>query len=67
MLELIFFIWLLGATLVFVLVALTGEAREPSEAAWLLLLGAIWPIVLLFMLAGAVLMALSAVLMASRR
>lgn len=58
--ELIFFLWLLGATMVFVSVAVTGEAREPSEALWLLTLAAAWPFVVLVMIIGAAIAALSA-------
>jgi hypothetical protein len=60
MVELFFFIWLLGATIVFVSVAMTGEAREPSEALWLLMLAATWPFIALFMILGAAFVALSA-------
>lgn len=52
MVELVFYIWLLGATLVFVGVAMTGEASARAEPLWLLALGAAWPLVLLIFLLG---------------
>jgi hypothetical protein len=64
MLEMIFFIWLLGTTIFFVSVAMMREAREPSEALWLLTLAAIWPVILLLMLIGVILVAFSALLQA---
>lgn len=60
MVELVFYIWLLGATLIFVCVAMTGEATDRFEAIWLLALAAVWPLVLLFMVLGALLLAISA-------
>lgn len=52
MVELVFYIWLLGAALVFVGVAMTGEASARAEPLWLLALGAAWPLVLLIFLLG---------------
>lgn len=52
MVELVFYIWLLGAALVFVGVSMTGEASERAEPLWLLALGAAWPLVLLIFLLG---------------
>lgn len=52
MIELILYIWLLGATLVFVGVATTGEAADRSEPFWLIALAVSWPIVALAFLAG---------------
>ena len=60
MIEMIFFIWLLVATTIFVAVAMTGEQTEPSAAIWLLVLAASWPLVLLLMAVGGVLVTLSA-------
>lgn len=60
MVELVFYIWLLGATLIFVGVAMTGKATDRFEAIWLLALAAVWPLVLLFMVLGGVLLAISA-------
>jgi hypothetical protein len=60
MIELVFYIWLLGATLVFVGVTLTGESSERFEPIWLLVLATSWPFMLLFMLVGVVLVAISA-------
>ena len=54
MVELVFYIWLLGATLIFVGVAMTGEASDRFEGLWLLVLAASWPLVVLFCLAGAI-------------
>lgn len=62
MVEMIFFIWLLGTTIFFVSVAMMRDAREPSEALWLLTLAAFWPFTLFIMLLGAVLVAFSALL-----
>jgi hypothetical protein len=53
MIELILYIWLLGATLVFVGVAMTGEASDRFEPLWLLGLAACWPVIVLAFLAGA--------------
>jgi hypothetical protein len=61
MVETAFYIWLLGAALVFIAVAMSGQATDRSQAIWLLLLAASWPFVLVFMAVGAVLMAISAV------
>jgi hypothetical protein len=52
MVELVFYVWLLGGTLVFVGVAMTGEASDRSEPLWLLVLSASWPLVLLVFLVG---------------
>ena len=52
MVELVFYIWLLGATLVFVGVTMTGEASERGEPLWLMALGAAWPLVLAMFLLG---------------
>ena len=60
MVETAFYIWLLGAALVFVAVAMSGQATDRSQAIWLLLLAASSPFVLVFMAVGAVLMAISA-------
>ena len=54
MVELVFYVWLLGATLIFVGVAMTGEASDRFEGLWLLALAASWPLVALVFLAGAV-------------
>ena len=54
MVELLFYVWLLGATLIFVGVAMTGEASDRFEGLWLLTLAASWPLVVLVFLAGAV-------------
>jgi hypothetical protein len=53
MVELIFYVWLLGASLLFVTVAVTGEATDRHEAIWLLVLSSLWPIVLVIFLIGA--------------
>jgi hypothetical protein len=66
MIELVFYIWLLGATLVFVGVAMTGEARDRFEAVWLLTLAASWPLVLLVFLVGAIATMVSILISASR-
>jgi len=60
MVETAFYIWLLGSGLIFVAVAMSGQATDRSQAIWLLLLAASWPLVLLFMAVGAVLLAISA-------
>ena len=60
MVEMTVYIWLLGAALIFVAVAMSGQATDRSQAIWLLLLAASWPFVLVFMAVGAVLMAISA-------
>ena len=60
MVEMTFYVWLLGAALIFVAVAMSGQATDRSQAIWLLLLAASWPLVLVFMAVGAVLMAISA-------
>jgi uncharacterized membrane protein len=61
MVEMTFYIWLLGAALIFVAVAMmSGTTTDRSQAIWLLLLAASWPFVLVFMAVGAVLMAISA-------
>jgi hypothetical protein len=54
MVELVFYVWLLGATLIFVGVAMMGEATDRFEGVWLLALAASWPIVLVIFLLGAV-------------
>lgn len=54
MVELVFYVWLLGATLIFVGVAMTGEASDRFEGLWLLVLAASWPLVALIFLAGAI-------------
>ena len=54
MVELVFYVWLLGATLIFVGVAMTGEATDRFEGVWLLALAASWPFVLVIFLVGAV-------------
>ena len=53
MIELVFYVWLLGATLIFVGVAMTGQASDRFEGVWLLGLAASWPLVLLIFLVGA--------------
>ena len=53
MIALVFYIWLLGATLIFVGVAMTGETSDRFEGLWLLALAAAWPLVLLIFLVGA--------------
>lgn len=53
MVELVFYLWLLGATLIFVGVAMTGEASDRFAGLWLLALAAAWPLVLLIFLIGA--------------
>jgi hypothetical protein len=60
MVEMTFYIWLLGAALIFVVVAMSGQATDRMQAIWLLLLAAAWPLVLVFIAAGAVLTAISA-------
>jgi uncharacterized membrane protein len=60
MVETAFYIWLLGSVLIFVAVAMSGQATDRSQAIWLLLLAASWPFVLVFMAIGAVLLAISA-------
>jgi hypothetical protein len=60
MVEMTVYIWLLGAALIFVAVAMSGQATDRSQAIWLLLLAASWPFVLVFMAVGAVPMAISA-------
>jgi len=52
MVELVFYVWLLGTALVFVGVSMTGEASERAEPLWLLALGVAWPLVLLIFLLG---------------
>lgn len=54
MVELVSYVWLLGATLIFVGVAMTGEASDRFEGLWLLVLAASWPLVALIFLAGAI-------------
>lgn len=54
MVELVFYIWLLGATLIFVGVAMTGQANDRFEGLWLLALAAAWPVVLVMFLLGAI-------------
>jgi len=53
MVELVFYVWLLGATLIFVGVAMTGEASDRFEGLWLLALAASWPLVAIIFLTGA--------------
>ena len=60
MVEMTVYIWLLGAALVFVVVAMSGRATDRTQAIWLLLLAAAWPFVVIFMAVGAVLMVISA-------
>jgi hypothetical protein len=52
MVELVFYVWLLGTALVFVGVSMTGKASERAEPLWLLALGAAWPLVVLVFLLG---------------
>jgi hypothetical protein len=66
MVELVFYAWLLGATLIFVAVAMTGEASEQFEGLWLLALAAAWPLVVLIFLAGAVATMIGILISASR-
>lgn len=54
MVELVFYIWLLGTTLIFVGVAMTGEANDRFEGLWLVALAATWPLVLLIFVMGAI-------------
>ena len=60
MVETAFYIWLLGATLIFIVVAMSGQATDRTQAIWLLLLAVSWPFVLVFMAVGAVLLAIYA-------
>ncbi|MGV3548191.1 hypothetical protein [Rhizobium sp.] len=66
MIELVFYIWLLGATLIFVGVAMTGKANDRFEALWLLALSASWPVVLVVFLVGAAATMVSIVISWSR-
>lgn len=66
MVELIFYVWLLGATLIFVGVAMTGEASDRFEGFWLLALAASWPLVLLLFLLGAIATLISMLIAATR-
>lgn len=66
MVELVFYVWLLGATFVFVGVTMTGEASERAEPLWLLALAAAWPLVLLLFLVGAVATVIGIILSATR-
>ena len=66
MIELIFYIWLLGATLIFVGVAITGEATDRFEGIWLLALAASWPFVLVAFLIGAIATMVSILIAAAR-
>lgn len=66
MVELIFYLWLLGATLVFVGVAMTGEASDRFAGLWLLALAAAWPAVLLLFLLGVIATTIGMLLSASR-
>jgi len=66
MVELVFYVWLLGATLIFVGVAMTGEASDRFEALWLLALAASWPLVVLIFLAGAVATVIGMLISATR-
>ena len=52
MIEPVLYVWLLGATLVFVAVATTGEATDRAEPLWLIALAISWPVVALVFLAG---------------
>ena len=60
MLELVFYVWLLGAAFIFVGVALSGEASDRFEGLWLLALAASWPLVLVFKAFGAMLLMIAA-------
>jgi hypothetical protein len=66
MVESVFYVWLLGATLIFVGVAMTGEASDRFEGLWLLTLAAVWPLVLLVFLAGAAVIAIGLLISAAR-
>jgi asparagine N-glycosylation enzyme membrane subunit Stt3 len=52
MLLIAFYVWLLGATIVFVAVAMAGDASDRTEPLWLLVLAAVWPLVVLVFLVG---------------
>jgi hypothetical protein len=66
MVELVFYVWLLGATLIFVGVAMTGEASDRFEGLWLLALAAAWPLVLLIFVLGGLLTVIGNLISASR-
>jgi hypothetical protein len=66
MVELVFYVWLLGATLIFVGVAMTGKASDRFEGLWLLALAASWPLVALFFLVGAIATMIAMLISASR-
>jgi hypothetical protein len=66
MVELVFYVWLLGATLIFVSVAMTGEASDRFEGLWLLALAASWPVILAIFLAGAIATMISMLISAVR-
>lgn len=66
MVELVFYVWLLGATLVFVGVAMTGEASDRFQGLWLLALAAAWPFVLVIFAVGAIATMISILISASR-
>lgn len=53
MIALVFHLWLLGTTLIFVAAATTGEASDRFEGLWLLALSASWPLVVILFLVGA--------------
>lgn len=52
MVALVFYVWLLGAILIFVAVAVSGKAEDRFEGLWLLVLAAAWPFVVAFVLVG---------------
>ena len=66
MVELVFYVWLLGATLIFVAVAMTGEASDRFEGLWLLALAASWPLVAIVFLAGLLATMIGMLIAASR-
>lgn len=66
MVELMFYIWLLGASLVFVGVTMTGEASDRAEPLWLLALAATWPLVLAVFVLGAVATVIGILISATR-
>lgn len=66
MVELVFYVWLLGATMIFVGVAMTGEASDRFEGLWLLALAAAWPLVVFVFLVGAIATMVSILISTSR-
>ncbi|MBX9456988.1 MAG: hypothetical protein KL863_13670 [Rhizobium sp.] len=66
MIALVFYVWLLGTTLIFVGAATTGEASDRFEGLWLLALSATWPLVMVLFVLGAV-AAMAGMLISNRR